>query len=504
MRKLLRIGRIVVSCFLMLYVVLLFPGSEPTVHGSAPTQQAHAFLWNQDAYWDSLEHSFAKTLRLGCDAVTPLIYFATSQWRQRLDSLNLHSYQPHASVFKEIEQLTFGLGPWIAVCPERLPEYINLVAVTRDAVKRQSIGWDLNEKVGRETLYRLLYGGRMAVEEVALQVPVDRQPPPLVRTSDEPSQTPLAPLLGVEIHSGDILVSRGGAPTSALIARGNDFPGNFSHIALAHVDPTTHLLKIIEAHIERGVAISSPEEYLKDKKLRVMVLRLRADLPMILQDPLLPHKAATIAMEHALSRHIPYDFSMDYQSPDKLFCSEVASAAYREVGVTLWMGLSHISSPGLRQWLADFGVEHFETQEPSDLEYDSQLRVVAEWRDTETLRKDHMDNAATEVMLEGAERGDRLTAQWYLLPIARIAKGYSVVLNWFGAVGPVPEGMSALSALKHDEYATRHATIKSGMTKGVAQFQQQHGFAPPYWELLRLARSAAASSEQTNSNQIKH
>ena len=498
MRKLIRVGGIVASCFLILYVVLLVPGSEPTVPTSAPTQQAHAFLWNQDAYWDSLEHSFAHALRLRCNDVTPLIASATGQWRRRVDSLILRSYQPHASVFKEIEQLTFGLGPWIAVCPDQLPVYIDLVARTRDAVKRQSIGWDLNERGARETLYRLLYGGRMAVEEVALQVPLDRQPPPLIRCTDEPSRTPSASLLGVEIHSGDILVSRGGAPTSALIARGNDFPGNFSHIALAYVDSTTHLLKIIEAHIERGVAVSSPEDYLKDTKLRVMVLRLRTDLPVMLRDPLLPHEAASIAMQRARARHIPYDFSMDYQSSDRLFCSEVASSAYREVGVTLWMGLSHISSPGLRQWLADFGVEHFETQEPSDLEYDSQLRVVAEWRDTETLRKDHMDNAVTEVMLEGAERGDRLIAHWYLLPIARVAKGYSVLLNWVGAVGPVPEGMFALSALKHDEYATRHAMIKTAMAKGVAQFQQQRGFIPPYWELLRLARSAAATTGQSD------
>jgi hypothetical protein len=56
--------------------------------------------------------------------------------------------------------------------------------------------------------------------------------------------------------------------------------------------------------------------------------------------------------------------------------------------MALWMGISHISSPGLRKWLSAFGVTHFETQEPSDLEYDPQLVVVAEWRDPETLRKD--------------------------------------------------------------------------------------------------------------------
>jgi hypothetical protein len=495
MRKLIRVGRIVAVGLLIVYVLLLFPEPEPSVPPSIPTQQVHAFVWNQDAYWDGLEQSFAKAMRLGCDAVTPLISAASSQWALRLDSLTLRSYQPQAGIFKDIEQLIFGLGPWIAVCPDQLPEYIHMVAVTRDAVKRQSIRWDLKNRVARETLYRLLNGGRMAAEEVALQAPVDKQPLPLIRTSDEPSRTPAAPMLGVEIHSGDILVSRGGAPTSALIARGSDFPGNFSHIALAFVDPKTHLLKLIESHIERGVTISTPEEYLNDKKLRVMVLRLRSDLPVMVKDPLLPHKAAAFAMETARSRHIPYDFSMDYQSSEKLFCSEVASSAYSEVGVTLWMGLSHITSPGLRQWLADFGVSHFETQEPSDLEYDSQLRVVAEWRDTETLRKDHMDNAATEVMLEGAERGDRLAATWYMMPIARVAKAYSVVLNWFGGVGPVPEGMSARSALKHDSYASRHAAIRSKMTAGVERFQKEHGFMPPYWELLRIARDAAASSE---------
>jgi hypothetical protein len=170
MRKLIRVSGIVASCFLILYVVLLVPGSEPTVPPSAPTQQAHAFLWSQDAYWDSLEHSFAHALRLGCNDVTPLITSATGQWRRHVDSLNLRSYQPHAGVFKDIEQLTFGLGPWIAVCPDQLPVYIDLVARTRDAVKRQSIGWDLNERGAREILIIIgkcsfllgrLYGGSL-------------------------------------------------------------------------------------------------------------------------------------------------------------------------------------------------------------------------------------------------------------------------------------------------------------------------------------------------------
>ena len=51
------------------------------------------------------------------------------------------------------------------------------------------------------------------------------------------------------------------------------------------------------------------------------------------------------------------------------------------------MDISRISAPGTRQWLAALGVKRFDTQEPSDLEYDPQLRVVAEWRDPQTLQR---------------------------------------------------------------------------------------------------------------------
>src|SRR3989442_10137944 len=97
---------------------------------------------------------------------------------------------------------------------------------------------------------------------------------------------------------------------------------------------------------------------------------------------------------------------MDYTDPSRLFCSEVASSVYGELGVTLWTGLSTISAPGLRRWLSAFGVRHFETQEPSDLEYDPQLVVVAEWRDPGALMPAHIHNATIDPTLEGAEAGE--------------------------------------------------------------------------------------------------
>ncbi|MBF8296180.1 MAG: hypothetical protein HW389_2725 [Bacteroidetes bacterium] len=481
---------------LIVYAVLLIPDPEPRVSlDDLQGGSKKAFAWNQDAFWTQLEKRYIEARATGCEGVRHPVDSLLAAAKKNLAYINQSLLEPENTVFRQHEKLIFGIGSLVAPCPERFTEFRQLVEESRKAIKRQSERWDMSKREARETLYRLLYGGRGAVEEIMLQRPADSTKDPLTLGTDEPSQTPSASILGVTIHSGDILVSRGGAPTSALIARGNDFPGNFSHIALVYVHPTTRIVRIIESHIERGVVVTTQEEYLNDVKLRVMVLRLRSDLPQMQADPMLPHRAADLALRAVGERHIPYDFSMDFGNSEKWFCSEAASVAYKKFGVQLWMGLSHLSSPGLRAWLSGFGVEHFETQEPSDLEYDPQLRVVAEWRDPDRLRKDHNDNAVTEVMLEGAEAGDRLTYAWYLLPVARIMKAYSSTLNLLGKQGPVPEGMSAAAALRNRFYSGRHDAIKSELTRLAHDFEGQKGYAAPYWGLLQMARDAKRTVE---------
>lgn len=371
-----------------------------------------------------------------------------------------------------------------------MDEFVALYASTRAAVKSQSRHWDVGSTDARNRLYRSLYGGRAAVEEAMLQHPEGIVT--LLAGTNEPSATPAAMSNGVEVHSGDIIVSRGGAPTSALIARGNDYPGNFSHVALVHVDAVTHVISVIEAHIEVGVVIATLDEYLADRKLRMMLLRPRSDLAAMQQDPMLPHRAATAVRDRARAGHIPYDFTMDYRDPSRLFCSEVASSAYHDAGVDLWMGISTISGTGLRRWLGSFGVRHFETQEPSDLEYDPQLVVVGEWRDPESLFQDHIDNAVTDVMLEGAERGDAIEYAWSDLPLARLIKARSRVEQLAGRRGTIPQGMSAGAALRNRAYSGRHAQLSASVREAAEAWTVERGYRPPYWKLVELARSRVA------------
>ena len=493
--KTLRFGEVITVLFAVANLLLLTPdrsGCE-AAEPSAPTTR-QPFAWNQDAYWEDLEESYRKLRQGGCEGAAEDVGGRMGGLRKLLEHIKAGKFGPDADAFDELERGMFETAQLVSACGNGTEEYLLLAADMRTVVKRQSENWDMQSDAARITLYRLLYGSRGAVEELMMQAPAGTFPT-LTRGTEEPSATPAATVRNVRLHSGDILVSRGGAPTSALIARGNDFPGNFSHIAFVYVDPTTREAKIVEAHIEVGVVVSTVEQYLADMKLRVMLLRPRADLPQIVKDPMLPHKAAEYAYQRASGGHVPYDFAMDYRDHAKLFCSEVASEAYERYGVGLWAGISHISSPGLRRWLAAFGVEHFETQEPSDLEYDPQLRVVAEWRDPATLRQDRFDNAVTDAMLEGAEQGDEIDYQGYLRPAARLVKLYSRTRNLAGKGGPIPEGMSAATALRTEQYMARHKDIGERLALKAEQFKKENGYEAPYWELVKLARVAKEEVE---------
>jgi hypothetical protein len=467
-----------------LVAALFWPPAPPEV---APPADPRPFVWGQGSLFRRLEADFDRARRRPCAEVD--LDARLAAFEEGVDGLASGPVAPDDPRLSALEERLFAAAPLVGACPARLGDFVRLAARMRWHLKARSRDWDLDDRAARDRLYRLLYGSRAAIEELLLQVP-DAHVPDVVRAPEPvPSATPSVALHGVTLHSGDVLLSRGGAPTSAFISRGNDYPGNFSHVALLHVSedgtPT-----VIESHIESGVGTSTAAQYLEDTKLRILVLRLAPDHPALADDPRLPHRAASAARAAARAEHIAYDFAMDHADPAEMFCSEVASAAYRDEGVELWRSLSSMSGEGLTRWLAAFGVRHFETLAPSDLEYDPQVRVVAEWRDPEALFDDHLDNAVLDVMLEGAEAGDPVGYDRARLPLARLAKGYSALLNLFGAVGPIPEGMSAATGLRVEWLRARHGAIRAGLERRVDAYREAHGRRPPYWTLVRLARAA--------------
>ncbi|RYD80061.1 MAG: hypothetical protein EOP53_08665, partial [Sphingobacteriales bacterium] len=462
----------------VLYLLLLVPDAEKKMPATSANQPA--FAWNQDSLWLMLEKDFAQAKSLEKIQFDSTLNKWVQKATAQLEEIYSASLPATDKRLDSIQYTFFRLSTLTAANPSLVNEYVEYYKMLHNFVKLQSQHWDMQQTISRNRLYSLMYGMRAAVEEVILQSDSIYSQPAMLFTN-EPSTTPSAKIFGIQVHSGDILVSRGGAEVSALISRGNDYPGNFSHIALLYVEEKTNKPYLIEAHIEKGVAVASVDEYEKDKKLRFMVMRPRADLPAMKANPLLPHIAAKKMYEESFTRHIPYDFKMNFKDSTAMFCSEVASYTYKKNGLQLWPSLSTISSKGVVSWLHDFGVENFITQMPSDLEYDPQLSVVAVWRDPETLFKDHVDNAVMDALLEQANKGEMVGYDHWKLPFVRIVKGYCIIKNWFGKPGIIPEGMTATTALKNQRLVAMNKTIKDAVLKMADEFKLKNNYRPPYW-----------------------
>lgn len=476
----------------LLYGLLMVPVNQSIEIQSKAN--ATPFIWNQDEKWEQLEEQFNKARMDTGISHEKAIQTRKTNIKNLLDELEKSSFSPGDNRLDTLLNKFFKLGPLIAAQGEQDQDFVELYNRSRRIIKNESIDWDINKDETRVALYKALYGMRAAVEEVLLQS--EEEIDPVLNVQEEESATPSTEILGIEVHSGDLLVSRGGAEVSALISRGNDYPGNFSHVALIYVEEATKEPYLIEAHIERGVVIATAEEYINDRKLRFMVLRPRQDLPVIKENPTVPHIAAKFMFEEAQKRHIPYDFKMNFFDPEAMFCSEVGSYAYKQYGIQLWQSESTISSYGVVTLLNTFGVENFVTQMPSDLEYDPQLSVVGEWRDTKALFEDHLYNAVIDAMLVCAENGEEIDYNKWLLPVVRLAKGYSYLMNVIGKTGPVPEGMSAIQAAKSEAFINRHEALKEKARTEASEFLETQNYTPPYWELVKMADEVSGCKER--------
>ena len=477
-----------VAFLAIIYLLLLIPDAKEKSISNQTGKKP--FAWNRDAEWLQMEELFKQAKIMDTLKLDSLITVYKNMAEKEFSFLLYKNTISPDSGWIKTGNIFFILASLVAVKQTQMPWMIDYYNRVRNLVKKQSQQWDINNVETRNTVYTLLYGLRAAVEEVLLQTDSLHFSAAML-VNNEKSATPAASIFGIKVHSGDLLVSRGGAEVSALISRGNDYPGNFSHIALIYVNEKTKEPFLIEAHIEKGVDIASVAQYENDKKLRFMVMRPRADLPLLINDSMLPQKAAKRMFDEAAKRHIRYDFKMNFKDTVEMFCSEVASYAYRTNGLQIWKYPSTISSQGVVNWLHDFGVENFVTQMPSDLEYDPQLAVVAEWRHPQTLFKDHIDNAVMDALLQKANQGKIIEYNIWQLPIVRVIKGYCIIKNRFGKIGMIPEGMSATKALKNQTFVAMHVRVKNKTMQVADEFFKQNGYRPPYWQLVKFAEAAA-------------
>jgi hypothetical protein len=204
-----------------------------------------------------------------------------------------------------------------------------------------------------------------------------------------------------DLQSGDVILSRGNAYTSAAIASLGEADTQFSHVSFVYKDENGKLWTT-EAHIEVGSIVRPIEEHIKDNNFRTMILRY--------EDQALAAQASQYAfkrVQHAsrTTGNIPYDFGFDMGESKSLFCSEVVSwsiemVSGRMIQVPFYKNRVLLRKP---KFVNDLGITVEESFIPADLEIDPRFTIVVEWRDANRINDSLEKDALIQAMFTWAD-----------------------------------------------------------------------------------------------------
>lgn len=196
-----------------------------------------------------------------------------------------------------------------------------------------------------------------------------------------------------DLKSGDVILSRGNAYSSAAIARIAQTDFQFSHLSFVYRDPQSQQLFTSEAHIEIGSVTAPFEDHLNEKNVRSVVFRYKNED--------VAHKASQLIFERIkkqqlTGKNIDYDFSMDYRDSSKLYCSEVISQGFKmaQPDEDYIPKFKSQFSSGIIPFLNTIGIPankenitKLDVFAPGDIQFDPDFELVAEWRNPKKLEE---------------------------------------------------------------------------------------------------------------------
>lgn len=294
-----------------------------------------------------------------------------------------------------------------------------------------------------------------------------------------------SPNQAVELKTGDLIMMRGTSVVSALIGRIGDEEGMFSHVGMVYIDATTKKGYILESLIETGYVTTSLTEWMKSPHSRAAIYRY--------PDATLAAKAAKSLYDHvnsfkkARGKTVPYDFAMNMNSYDKLFCAEVVRLAYDKatdgkiILPTFQTSFAQAKQTG---FLKQMGIGAVSTFSPNDLDIEPRFDLVAEYRNIQNAPKLRLQDATMESMFDWMERYNYELQ--FSLKDQLVGFGAKFMHELGLDENAVPDGMSRpvimtmikLKRLQED-------ILFKHISEYEAQFLKDKGLYPSYQDLLR-------------------
>lgn len=214
-----------------------------------------------------------------------------------------------------------------------------------------------------------------------------------------------------DLQSGDVILTRGSAYTSAAIARIGVNDTQFSHLSFIYRNPKERgKLYTVEAHIEIGSVVEPMDIHINQKNSRTVIYRF--------DDTMMAHQAAEYMFQKVKShsdkgKNIEYNFSMQYNDASKLFCSQVIydgfyTVSNKQLDVPKFKTkfnkelIPFLNKMGIPATAENIG--QMETFGPGDIEYDPRFTLIAEWKDPKQLSDSRLKDAVLTKMFAWMEK----------------------------------------------------------------------------------------------------
>ncbi len=328
------------------------------------------------------------------------------------------SLQAH---FEKLYQLDAANSGLYEIGEEQLHELMQVAFESRVALSKNFNNYIGNQEKEDQELLARVYDMNRALRyvedyvlEIAMNGKISEEQKFVTLEGDGPwMQVPAGQSFNglQDLQSGDVLLTRGNAFSSAAIARIGRNDTQFSHLSFVYGNPAEDgKLYTVEAHIEIGSVVEPIEVHINQKNSRTVVYRF--------DNTKLAHKAAEymyhkVKTQSDTGENIEYDFSMQYTDESRLFCSEVIYNGFYEISNHSLDIPKHKTrfNPGLINFLNRMGIPatienigQLQTFSPGDIEYDPRFTMVAEWKDPQKLQDSRVKDAILTKMFQWMDK----------------------------------------------------------------------------------------------------
>lgn len=286
-----------------------------------------------------------------------------------------------------------------------------------------------------------------------------------------------------KIQAGDVLLVRGKAYVSAMIARMGDEEAQFSHLAIVGSDVNNNLY-VVESLIQQGVIITPLQKWLNQEESRVVLFR-QSNLDLAKRAALAIYNKANTQLKKGSA--IKYDFKMDYNDHSEIFCAEVISWAYELASDNQYKiprYMTHVSKFKNTNYLKELGLTSDVLFEPADIEVDTRFDLIAESKFMPLTRQVRLqDSVMTSVYNWMIQKGYdfhtnvEINVKGFL---AKIIRQFGLIKDKIPAYMPIK---TINTTLKFEAIAT---TLEKNIYNKEKEFFEAHGYSLAFKDMLKI------------------